>query len=560
MKIKLLPLTVCMFFSLALLTTVKVNAQIRAYENFEYPVGASYIGLTGSGSGWAGPWYKGLGIIDSLFSDIIEGNLEGEIGATGALGGLWVSGYRNLSDPFINTPNNVVWMGFTHKSNTIYTRASGLGLFNGNAEVLYLGRVPGDYIGIGNCYQDADCLGPMADAHGSVLCTDAPHYSIAKITAMGGDIIKVDFWTDYDGLNEPLASYDLEPTYQTGGYKKFVSGIDRIRISGDTEPSEATTLYSTFDAIRLSSNFFWRYDYNLLYKAPLQLSSLTANSTNSGNLISWSIDNTNVNSQGTIKENNLKISSIATSSNLVARPNVTSSNIDYIEVLRKNEQGNYVTISSKLPSTTTTFTDTNPLLKTNNYRLRSTDLNGVPLISEQKISIINNLPLDLTSLTAKSTASGNLVSWISASSKNVKSLSVLRKDASGAFVSIADNLSATQTSFTDTNPFDGTNYYKLRSTDNDGESKTYDLIATAVGFDAQASFYPNPVTNDELNIIAGKESLKSVAIFDLSGKKVAFKTVVGKSTKISTQGIAKGIYILEVSGSKTTSRNKLVIE
>ena len=100
----------------------------------------------------------------------------------------------------------------------------------------------------------------------------------------------------------------------------------------------------------------------------------------------------------------------------------------------------------------------------------------------------------------------------------------------------------------------------MRSTDIDGSTETYDLIGTAVGFDAQASFYPNPVINGELNIVAGKEYLKSVAIFDLSGKKVAFKTVDGKSAKINTQCIAKGIYILEVSGSKTTSRNKLVIE
>ena len=87
-----------------------------------------------------------------------------------------------------------------------------------------------------------------------------------------------------------------------------------------------------------------------------------------------------------------------------------------------------------------------------------------------------------------------------------------------------------------------------------------DGIAKSTAKESNASFYPNPVTNGELNVVAAKESLKSVSIFDLSGKKVASKSVEGKSTKINTQGLAKGVYILEVSGSKSTSRNKLVID
>ena len=436
MKIKLLTLTAGIGFSLCLLNTIKVNAQIRAYENFEYGVSSNYIGQNG-GLGWANSWYSNGG---SLFSNIIEGNLEGAIGATGVVGGQWTSAFRQLSTPWINTAGNVLWTAFTFKSNSPLG-ASGAAYFSGNYEHLYFGRLPGDLIGLGSVYQNPACIDPNSDAYGTVLTSDAPHYYLAKITGLGSYKIRIDFWVDYDGLTEPLTDSNLEPTYQNFGYRKNVDGINVIRICGYTEPSEANTLYSTFDAIRLSSTFFSRGD---------------------------------------------------------------------------------------------------------------TDLDG--------ISDFLLVPLELTSLTAKSTASGNLVSWISVSSKNVKSLTVLRKDALGAFVSIADNLSATQTSFTDTNPLDGTNYYKLRSIDIDGKTKTYDLIATDVGFDAEASFYPNPVTNGELNIVAGKESLKSVAIFDLSGKKVAFKTVVGKSTKISTQDIAKGIYILEVSGSKTNSRNKLVIE
>ena len=430
MKIKLLPLTICIVFYLALLSTINVKAQIRAYENFEYAVGTSYLGQPGSGFGWVNSWYKRPGDSYQLYTNIIAGNLEGEIGATCAVGGE-SSAYRNLSTPWTNVPGNILWTAYTHKNNGY--GLSGAAYYSGYNENLYFGNCPNGYIGLVNVFDDPACLNPVLEVYGNVLSTDAPHYYLAKITGLGSYKIRIDFWVDYEGSTEPLTDFNLEPTYQNFAYKNNVPGIDNIRISSFSPIDE---IYSTYDAIRFSSTFFSR-----------------------GDLL----------------------------------------------------------------------------------------LNG-------------NLPLNLISLTAKSTASGNLVFWSSASRKNVKSLSILRKDASGAFVSIADNLSATQTSFTDTNPLDGTNYYKLRSTDIDGSTETYDLIGTAVGFDAQASFYPNPVINGELNIVAGKEYLKSVAIFDLSGKKVAFKTVDGKSAKINTQCIAKGIYILEVSGSKTTSRNKLVIE
>jgi hypothetical protein len=84
--------------------------------------------------------------------------------------------------------------------------------------------------------------------------------------------------------------------------------------------------------------------------------------------------------------------------------------------------------------------------------------------------------------------------------------------------------------------------------------------AVSAAVKSNSSFYPNPVTGGEkLNVVADKESLKSVSIIDLSGKKVASQEVNGSKAEISTQDLAKGVYILEVVGSKTTSRNKVVI-
>ncbi|TAE36312.1 MAG: T9SS C-terminal target domain-containing protein, partial [Sphingobacteriales bacterium] len=545
--------------------TPPTTVPIRSYENFEYPVGADYQGVAGSGIGWASPWSgkRDLPAIGGGFHKIVAGNLEGEIGATGTIGGQWVDSYRDLASPYVNNPGNVVWIGFTYKSGS-NTGYSGAAFFFDNYENLYVGSLPNDGLAcISDCYQNVECLGNPYVATGVTLTGDVAHYYLVKVTGQGNNIIKADLWVDYEGSTEPLADYS-EPAYQCSGYRKNSGGIDKIRISGQTETNEASTLYSTYDAIRFSSNFFWRNDYTLLYNNPLNFTKLTSAATLGGNLISWSATGNN-NAAAVLQKGNL-----GNNSNLNAKLSVktinisaqagTNSNVDYYEVLRKNQNGDYVSISPKLPASATSFKDTNPLDGTNLYKLKATDLSGSAFVSGLSAVIINSLPLDLTSLTAKSNSYGNLVSWTSASSKNVDFIQILRKNDAGIFEAISPNLPVTASSYTDYSPLAGTNYYKLRSTDKDGTPHEYKFIATAAGFDVQATFYPNPVMNGEFNVVAGNEPLKSIVIFNLSGKKVAFKTADGKVTKINTQSLSKGVYLLEVNGSKTISRNKLVIQ
>ncbi|TAF46176.1 MAG: T9SS C-terminal target domain-containing protein [Sphingobacteriales bacterium] len=169
---------------------------------------------------------------------------------------------------------------------------------------------------------------------------------------------------------------------------------------------------------------------------------------------------------------------------------------------------------------------------------------------------LNVLPLALTALNAKSTAAGNLVTWDFTSNDKVASISVLRKDASGNFVSIA-TLGKDAKSHVDANPLPGTNYYKLSSTDTDGSSNAYDLVASAKGFDVAPTFFPNPATGGVVNVVAGNSEVKSVSIFDLAGKKVASKAGAGA---VNTSSLAKGVYIIEITSAASTTRSKLVVE
>jgi hypothetical protein len=369
MKTNLLKIAGGMLFSLAMLSVSNVSAQIKATENFEYTVGTDYqLSTQTSGIGWMAPWSGkdgGVQAVGGGFHQVIAGNLEGDaagqLGASGAMGGQWVNSYRQLATPAVNIAGTSIWASYTGKN--VPTTNMGL-VFKSSinaspgqsAENLYIGTLPGDFIGIGNCYQDAACTGPRADAPG-IVSTAGTHYYLVHINFLGGNIIHADLWADYNGATIPLADF-AEPTYQNGGYRSAADGINILRIGGDTQPVDASTKYSTFDAIRVSSTFFRRGDLKL--------------------------DGTN--------------------------------------------------FALDVP------TPTNAAVKSN------------------------------------------------------------------------------------------------------------------------SSFYPNPVTGGELNVVADKESLKSVSIIDLSGNKVASQAVNGSSAQINTQGLAKGVYILEVVGSKTTSRNKVVID
>lgn len=84
--------------------------------------------------------------------------------------------------------------------------------------------------------------------------------------------------------------------------------------------------------------------------------------------------------------------------------------------------------------------------------------------------------------------------------------------------------------------------------DNDGGIKIYPQIAFVKGLSNDLSFYPNPVTNGVLNVVASNAKLKSVALFDINGKKVVCVNTPDhlKNITLSTQWLAKGIYLLEV--------------
>ena len=122
-------------------------------------------------------------------------------------------------------------------------------------------------------------------------------------------------------------------------------------------------------------------------------------------------------------------------------------------------------------------------------------------------------------------------------------------------------------SFTDNSPLAGTNYYRLRQVDNNGnyietEAKAVqfgDLQNTAV------QYYPNP-TNGILNIqIADNlaKEAKTITIFNTVGVIVGqhrVKTNLSKNIAVDMSGLAKGVYFVQLKSSTLNSTNRIVLQ
>ena len=71
--------------------------------------------------------------------------------------------------------------------------------------------------------------------------------------------------------------------------------------------------------------------------------------------------------------------------------------------------------------------------------------------------------------------------------------------------------------------------------------------------------YPNPVSSGILNISSASSSAKSVAIFNLLGKKILTQSFSGTTKAIDVSAISKGVYLLKVTEGNNIATKKLVI-
>jgi hypothetical protein len=129
---------------------------------------------------------------------------------------------------------------------------------------------------------------------------------------------------------------------------------------------------------------------------------------------------------------------------------------------------------------------------------------------------------------------------------------------------------ANQYSFVDDNPHAGVSYYRLKQTDFDGTTVTFDPVSVSLEASSVFNFrtYPNPlVSGEDLNIDikgvdAGEEML--VVLYDAYGKEVFSKVVVSgngsvlNGTELSEK-LSQGVYYIVGTSNDKIFKEKLVI-
>ena len=146
------------------------------------------------------------------------------------------------------------------------------------------------------------------------------------------------------------------------------------------------------------------------------------------------------------------------------------------------------------------------------------------------------LPIELLSFTAKNFDDFNLVEWVTKTETN-NNYFTLERSADGNEFEFLGNIqgagnsvSSINYSFKDLHPLDGTNYYRLKQTDFNGEFKYSNVIAVQAKSDnvlQVKSLRPNPAKELIYLDIYSQENISiQVVIHDVMGNTVDSKNVM----------------------------------
>lgn len=185
---------------------------------------------------------------------------------------------------------------------------------------------------------------------------------------------------------------------------------------------------------------------------------------------------------------------------------------------------------------------------------------------------VSNLPVELSYFRGENIGKSNLLSWETTSEQNNAFFVVERSSDAQQFSAIGQvegngNSSQIQNySLTDASPLIGTNYYRLKQVDTDGNFTYSHVIALDVkGSDNQVNIYPNP-TKDKINISYYNErnSEINIKIYDILGHLVlSINQSCPKGHHVyavNLNDLAEGAYVIQLSdeSEKIISKQTLI--
>jgi hypothetical protein len=166
------------------------------------------------------------------------------------------------------------------------------------------------------------------------------------------------------------------------------------------------------------------------------------------------------------------------------------------------------------------------------------------------------LPIQWLSFTGKTDKAHNYLEWSTATEKNSQAFIIERSAnqkewiAIGKQASLAQNGNSNSTleyNFTDDEPIIGTNYYRLRQVDFDGNTTLSTVITitnTTVDF---VKVYPNPATHTLF--VSGIQKGDVIHITDNLGRIVLTDIATASTATLSIKNLAEGLYNYTVTNN-----------
>ena len=181
--------------------------------------------------------------------------------------------------------------------------------------------------------------------------------------------------------------------------------------------------------------------------------------------------------------------------------------------------------------------------------------------NSRTINITNVLPVKLTSFTAISAAASAELAWETANEQQADHFIIERSEngidytAKGKVMAAGNSTVKRKYKFTDRQPANGVNHYRLKIVDHNGDVRYSQVVTvhhTAVS--AALRIYPNPASGGQITIThtrsTGQEQLH---IQNAAGMIIARKqaTAAADRTSLSVAGLNPGVYYLVwISGSE----------
>ncbi len=161
------------------------------------------------------------------------------------------------------------------------------------------------------------------------------------------------------------------------------------------------------------------------------------------------------------------------------------------------------------------------------------------------------LPLSITQFIASKQGRTSLLNWVVAGEQNIANYTVERSSDGRNFSAIGSQPSLGNTSiertytFTDLQPFNGTNYYRLKVIEKDGKVSYTSIRILNWSNAVVISLFPNP-TKDNVTV-TGLESGMVISLVSENGQVVKRMAAQNSTVQVSMAMLSSGAYYIQVT-------------